>query len=426
VSLVTGFLFGLAPALQSSRSDLVVELKERTSVPSGSHWYSVRNLLVVGQVGLSFVALVSAGLFLRSLGNAQQIDPGFDGDRLMILGINAGTQGFDEPRGRELYRRTIERLQGVAGVDAVTVSTGVPLFGGGLGRTIFRGDQDANDPRNGRMTQVNQVGPDYFDTLGIRIARGRAFTANDREGSTAVAIINETMAKQYWPNEDPLGRQLRIFGDAVPREIVGIARDIKYNFLGEDPTPYLYLPLEQNYSAQVVVQVRAAGDPDALLGTVRRELQQLEPTMPLLNVDTYRSVFSQSLWAPRMGAWLLGIFASLALMLAAIGLYGVMAYAVSQRRRELGIRLALGARRQDVRNMVVRQGVLLAAVGVVIGLGIAFALARLVTNLLYGVNGHDPLTFAIIPIVLLAVAVLATYIPASRASRVDPVDALRV
>jgi predicted permease len=276
------------------------------------------------------------------------------------------------------------------------------------------------------MTQVNQVGPDYFDTLGIRIARGRAFTANDREGSTAVAIINETMAKQYWPNEDPLGRQLRIFGDAVPREIVGIARDIKYNFLGEDPTPYLYLPLEQNYSAQVVVQVRAAGDPDALLGTVRRELQQLEPTMPLLNVDTYRSVFSQSLWAPRMGAWLLGIFASLALMLAAIGLYGVMAYAVSQRRRELGIRLALGARRQDVRNMVVRQGVLLAAVGVVIGLGIAFALARLVTNLLYGVNGHDPLTFAIIPIVLLAVAVLATYIPASRASRVDPVDALRV
>jgi len=159
---------------------------------------------------------------------------------------------------------------------------------------------------------------------------------------------------------------------------------------------------------------------------VRRELQQLEPTMPLLNVDTYRSVFSQSLWAPRMGAWLLGIFASLALMLAAIGLYGVMAYAVSQRRRELGIRLALGARRQDVRNMVVRQGVLLAAVGVVIGLGIAFALARLVTNLLYGVNGHDPLTFAIIPIVLLAVAVLATYIPASRASRVDPVDALRV
>ena len=426
VSIVTGLLFGLAPALQSSRPDLVLELKERTSVPSGSHWYSARNLLVVGQVGLSFVALVSAGLFLRSLGNAQQIDPGFDGERLVILGMNAGTQGFDEPRGRELYRRTLERLEGVAGVEAVTMSTGVPLFGGGLGRTIFRDDQDANDPRNGRMTQVNQVGAGYFDTLGIPVVRGRAFTANDRQGSTAVAIINETMAKQYWPNEDPLGRQLKIFGDAVPREIVGIAKDIKYNFLGEPPTPYLYLPLEQNYAAQVVVQVRAAGEPDAVLGTVRRELQQIEPTMPLLNVSTYRQVFGQSLWAPRMGAWLLGIFASLALVLAAIGLYGVMAYAVSQRRRELGIRIALGARQQDVRNMVVRQGVLLAGAGVVIGFAIALALATLVANLLFGVNPHDPVTFVMIPLVLLAVAFLATYLPAWRASRVDPVEALRV
>jgi len=426
VSIVTGLLFGLAPALQSSRPDLVLELKERTSVPSGSHWYSARNLLVVGQVGLSFVALVSAGLFLRSLANAQQIDPGFDGDRLMLLGINAGTQGFDEPRGRELYRRATERLQGVAGVEAITLSTTVPLFGGGLGRTVFRDDQDANDPRNGRMTQVNQVGETYFTTLGIPIVQGRSFNANDREGGVAVAIISETMAKQYWPNEDPVGRRLKIFSDKMPREIIGIAKDVKVNFLGEDPTPLLYLPLEQNYSAQVTVLVKSVGNPEAMLGTVRRELQQVEPTMPLLNVNIYRDVFNQSLWAPRMGAWLLGIFASLALLLAAIGLYGVMAYTVSQRTRELGIRIALGARQQDVRNMVVRQGVLLAIGGVAIGLGIALMLAQLVTNLLYSVNGRDPLTFLVIPIVLLVVALLATYVPAWRASRVNPVEALRV
>jgi ABC-type lipoprotein release transport system permease subunit len=233
------------------------------------------------------------------------------------------------------------------------------------------------------------------------------------------------MAKQLWPNEDPIGRSVRTISDPLPKEIVGISRNVKVNFLGEEPTAQLYVPLDQNYASQVIVQVRGAGDPDALLGTVRRELQQLEPTMPLLNVSTYRTAFEQSLWAPRMGAWLLGIFASLALLLASIGLYGVMAYAVSQRTRELGIRIALGARREDVRNMVVRQGLLIAVIGVLVGFGVAFGLARLVTNLLFGVVGTDPVTFAVIPVVMLAVALIASYVPAWRASRVDPVDALR-
>jgi ABC-type lipoprotein release transport system permease subunit len=233
------------------------------------------------------------------------------------------------------------------------------------------------------------------------------------------------MAKQYWPGEDPLGRQFRFIGNPAPIQVVGIAADSKYNFLGENATPYLYTSLEQTYSPQATVHVRAAADPAAIMNTVRRELQQLEPTMPLLNVTTLRDVFEQALWAPRMGASLLGIFALLALLLAAIGLYGVMAYAVSQRTRELGIRLALGARQQDVRNMVVRQGVLLAIGGVAIGLIAAIALARLVTNLLFGVTANDPVTFAVIPVVLLVVALVAAYLPAWRASRVDPVEALR-
>jgi putative ABC transport system permease protein len=262
--------------------------------------------------------------------------------------------------------------------------------------------------------------------MGLRLLRGREMTDADRVGAPLVAVINETMARQYWENEDPLGKQFRFFGDPDPRQVIGIVEDSKYNFLGENATPYLYTSLEQTYAPAATVHVRTSGDPSALMNTVRREIQQLEPSMPLLNVTTLRDVFDQALWAPRMGASLLGIFALLALVLASIGLYGVMAYTVTQRTRELGIRLALGARQQDVRNMVVRQGLLLAAAGVVVGLGIAFALARLVTNLLFGISGTDPVTFAIIPVLLLVVAALATYIPAWRASRVDPVIALRI
>jgi predicted permease len=425
VSLATGILFGLAPAVQASRPDMVTELKERTTLPGGTRWYNVRHLLVAGQVALSLVALISAGLFLRSLSNAQRIDLGFQSDGIVVLGMNAGTQGYDEPRGRDLYRRVLERLPGVPGVQSATLSSGVPLFQGGFMRTTFRDDQDITDPRNGRLTQLNEVGDRYFETLGIPIVRGRAFTSADRVGSTPVIIINETMAKQFFPNEEALGRRLHIFGRPPAREIVGIAKTIKYNFVGEEDTAYMYLPLEQNYTSQAIVQVRVNGNPDAVLGTVRRELQAVEPTMPLLNVNTYRTIVGTSLWAPRMGASLLSAFGLIALLLAAMGLYGVMSYSVSQRTREIGIRMALGAEQREVRGMIVRQGLWLAVGGVAVGLAAALALARLVTNLLFGVSGTDPVTFVAVPLVLLAVAVCATLLPALRASRVDPVEALR-
>ncbi len=426
VSLLTGLIFGLAPALQGSRADLITELKDRTSAPSGHRWYGARNLLVMAQVALSFVALASAGMFLRSLANARGIDPGFDGSRLAVLGINPGTQGFDEARTRELYRRVTERISGVAGVEAVTLATSVPLFGGGFGRTVFRDGQDPKDPRNGRMTQMSQVAGGYFEAIGIPVVKGRGITSADRAGSTPVAVINEAMAKQIWPNEDPVGRTLRIFGNDTPWQIVGVAKTVKYNFIGEDATAYFYLPIEQLHDSQVTVHVRASGDPSPVLGTVRRELQQLEPDLPLLNVSTYAAVFGQALWAPRMAAWLLGIFAGLALLLAAIGLYGVLAYSVSQRTRELGIRLALGAREGDVQRMVVRQGVMLALCGLVPGLLASWALSRVITRLLYDVAAGDTVTFASVPVLLLVVAVIATIVPAWRASRVDPAVALRV
>ena len=425
-SLLTGIIFGLVPALQASRPNLVVELKERTTQATGARWYNIRHLLVVGQLALSLVALVSAGLFLRSLANAQQIQLGFDADGLVVMGINAGNQGFDEARGRGLYRRVLERLAAVPGVESATLSTAVPLFAGGFSRTTFRDDQDTKDPRNGRLTQINEVADRYFETMQIPIVQGRAFTANDRDGSPPVIIINETMAKQFYPNEPALGRRLYIFGRPDAREIVGIAKTIKYNNVGEPDTAHMYVPLEQSYSSQVIVQARTAGDPDGLLGTMRREVQQLDPSMPLLNVNTYRTILRTSLWAPRFGTSLLAVFGVLALVLAAVGLYGVMSYGVSQRTREIGIRMALGARDRDVRGMVVRQGLLLALGGIAIGLLASYALARFVTSLLFGVSGADPVTFGVVAVVLMAVATLATYIPAWKASRVDPVDALRI
>jgi predicted permease len=426
VSVLTGVIFGLAPALQGSRADLVTELKDRTSAPSGSRLISAKNVLVMAQVTLSFVALAAAGLFLRSLMNAQRIDTGFDGSRFAIMAINPGTQGYDEARTRELYRRVEERLSGVAGVEAVTLSSSVPLFGGGIARTVFRDGQDAKDPRNGRMAQVNQVSGTYFYTTKIPIVKGRAITAADRQGGTPVVVVNETMAAQFWPNEDPVGHTVQIFGIDTPWQVVGVARTIKYNFIGEEPIAYMYLPLEQNHGSQVVVQVRASGDPSPVLGTVRRELQQMEPTMPLLNVSTYDTVIQQALWAPRMAASLLAIFAGLALLLAAVGLYGVLAYSVTQRTRELGIRMALGARDTDVRGMVVRQGVVLAVAGLVPGLLVSWLLSRAITRLLYGVNAGDTVTFVIVPVLLMVVAMLATLLPAWRASKVDPAEALRV
>jgi predicted permease len=426
VAVLTGVLFGLFPALQASRNDLVMELKERSSQPSGSRWYNIRHLLVVGQMALSLVALISAGLFVRSLTNAQRIDLGFDTSGLMVMGINAGNRGFDEARGRDLYRRALERLATVPGVQSATLSTAVPLFAGGFSRTTFRDDQDITDPRNGRLTQINEVGERYFETLRIPIVKGRAFTADDRQGSTPVIIINEAMARQFFPNEEPLGRHLHLFGRPPRRQIVGIAKTIKYNGVGEPDTNHMYVPLDQNYAAQVIVQVRAAGDADALLGTVRRELQQLEPTMPLLAVNTYDTVLRTSLWVPRFGASLLTVFGVLALLLAAVGLYGVMSYTVTQRTREIGIRMAIGAEQRNVRNMVVRQGLFLAIAGVVLGGGAAAVSSRVVASLLYGVEGIDVMTFTVIPAVLLGVALIASGVPAWKASRVNPVDALRL
>jgi predicted permease len=429
IALATGVIFGLVPALQASRPDLVVELKEKTSSSGGSNRaFSLRNMLVAAQLSLSIIALVGAGLFLRSLQHAQRISPGFDSEHLATISLDLGGQGYTEERGKQFQQRMLERVQSIPGVQAATLANSVPLFNGGFSRTVFLEGQDASDRRAGQLVQIGVVGPHYLETLGIPLLRGRTLAETDQPNTPMAAVVNESMAKRFWPDQDPIGKRLKFFGQTFFVQVVGIAKDSKYNFIGEDPTPYLYQPATQVYQPAVSLFVKAPR-PEAVLGTVRGEVQQLDRNLPLTGVFTLSEIFDQSLWPPRMAAALLAVFAGLSLVLAVIGIYGVMAYSVNQRTRELGIRMALGASRQDVVRLVVWQGLRLTVIGIAVGLVASFVVTRLATaalsNLLFNVSSTDVITFVTVPIVLALAALGASYIPALRATRIDPMVALR-
>jgi putative ABC transport system permease protein len=425
VSLVTGIAFGLAPAMQSSRPDLVVELKEKTSAPTGSNrLLALRNLLVAAQIALSLVALIGAGLFLRSLQNAQRISPGFDAPHLAVMSFDLGAQGYSEDRGRLFQQRVLERAASVPGVQSATLASTVPLFNGGFARTVFLEGQDTSDRRNGRLVQITVAGAHYLETVGIGLVRGRALAETDQPNTPAAVVVNETMARRFWPDQDAIGKRFKFFGQNALQQVVGVARDSKYNFIGEEPQPHIYQAVTQVYQPQLSLFVKAA-TPEGVIGTVRGEIQQLDRNLPLTGVFTLNEIFEQSLWAPRMGASLLAIFAALSLVLAVVGIYGVMAYSVNQRTRELGIRMALGASRADVVRLVVIQALRLTGIGIGVGWVAAFAASRLVASLLYDVSPTDVVTFIAVPAVLGTAALVASYLPALRATRIDPMIALR-
>jgi predicted permease len=426
VSLATAVLFGLVPAWRASRPGLADELKQRGG-PSlgGGRRFGLRNLLVAGQVAMSLVALIGAGLFVRSLQSAQRIDPGFDHDKVAVLTVDLGGQGYDEARSREFHRRMLETARALPGVEGATLATGIPLFQGSFLRTVFTEGVDTTDRRNGKLVQLNTVEPGYFDTMGIAVRRGRDLAESDTEAAPHVVLVNETMAQQFWPDQEAVGKRFKFFGQDWWNEVVGVTADGKYSLVGEEPTPQIYLSLRQVHESAVSLHVRAAGDPEAALGLARKAVQEMDRALPITNVLTYREILSQALWAPRMGAYLLGAFALLSLVLAVVGLYGVMSYSVSQRRREMGIRLALGAARPDVLRLVVGQGLGTAAAGIAVGLALSLALTRLVVNLLYGVSPYDPVAFVAVPLLLAAAAALACALPAWRAGAVDPTEALR-
>lgn len=425
MALGTGVIFGLAPALQSSRPDLNAELKER----SGGELYHgrrfrLRDVLVAAQVGICLVALIGAGLFLISLRNAQTMDPGFSTKNLAMLSFDLGSLNYEAARSKEFQRHALESIQSLPGVKAATLANIVPLFNGGFGRTLFREGEDASNGQNGKVTQVGAVSWDYLQTMGIPLLRGRGFDSSVREESPRVAIVNETAAQRIWPNQDAIGKRFKFFKDTEWTEVIGIARDSKYNTLGENPQPYMYVPLIQNPSPAVTLFFRTASDPRGILNAARAQVQQLDRNLPVKNVWPIGEVISQALWAARFEAGLLTLFALVAMLLCAVGIYGVAGYSVGQRVREFGIRMALGAQPGDVILMVLRQSATALAAGVLAGLVAAFVLARFIVNLLYGVGAGEPVAFIATALLLIAIGLLASYVPARRAARVDPMVAL--
>ena len=425
IALLTAFAFGMLPAWQAIRFSLNETLKEgggRSGSMGGRH--ALRSALVVVEVVLSMIALVGSGLFLTSLHNAERIDPGFEAKNMLVMNFDLGAQNYKPEQGQEFYRRLMERLRAIPQVKDASVATAAPL-GGGLERTVFPEGVDPTDRRNGILTAVNTVDTEYFNTTGTAILRGRGFTETDQEGAPLVTVVNQAFADKFFPNQDPIGKRFRCFGETWILEIVGVSRTAKINTLGEDPTPAFYLPMKQHYDPAVTLHVRTNGDPMAALPTVRSTVQELDRQLPLVQVQTISQLLDQVLWAARFGASLLLVFGLLALTLAAVGIYGVMSYNVQQRRQELGIRVALGAQKRDVLRLVIGQGLWLAGGGAIAGLVLAFFMARGISALLFGVHALDPVTFAGVPLLLIGVALLACYVPARRATKVDPIVALR-
>lgn len=425
VSIFTGLLFGLAPAFRASIPDLAETLKlggRGGSVGWGRN--KVRGLLVVSEIALSVVALIGAGLFIRSMRDAQKMDPGFESKNLFMLAFDLGALHYDEGRGQQFLRSAIERANSTPGAKAAAVASNFPL-GGGFARTVFPEGEDESTGYRGTLTQLDDVSVGYFDALRIPLLRGRRFTDADRKETARVAIINEAMAKKFWPNQEAIGKRFHFFGDTGLLEVVGIVRNSVVNAIGEVPPPLVYLPVTQDYAPAATIQVQTTGRPEAVIAGVRAQIQSLEPNLAITNVQTIQQIIDQGLWAPEMGAALLALFGGLGLVLAAVGVYGVLAYSVTQQTREIGIRMAMGAERSHVLGLIVGQGLKLTAAGLVLGVLVALALTRQLSSLLFGVSAYDPWAYGSVVLILVFVALLACYIPARRATRVDPLVALR-
>ncbi|MFN8582765.1 MAG: ABC transporter permease [Gemmatimonadaceae bacterium] len=424
VSLVTGVIFGLAPALQASRVDLGTRLRDDTA-GGGARRSRTRSVLVVGQLAMSLLLLVAAGLFLRALDRGRRVDPGIDTRNVAVAAFDVRTYGYDDERGRQFYRSLKEQLAAVPGVTSVGFTRFLPLSMTNMGDEIQVDGAPAPMGASGRGFPITfaQVDEDYFTVVRTPLLRGRSFLASDAATAPKVAIVNETLAKRFWPNGDAVGRTFRYEKEVVT--IVGLARDAKYSTLNEDATPFAYFPLAQHWQSSQNVMVRTTGDPGRIAESIRRAVRSLDPMVPVPVVTTLQLATSVVLLPQRVAALVTGVLGVLGLGLAAVGLYGIMAYSVSQRTREIGIRVALGAGRRDVLRMVVGEGMRLVSVGLGIGLLLALAVTRVMTKFLFEVSPLDAVTFAGGALVLTAVALAASYLPARRAAGTDPMAALR-
>jgi putative ABC transport system permease protein len=425
ITLSTGVLFGLLPALQATKVDILPALKDEASAgdPPRSWWKSG---LIVLQVALSLVLLVGGGLMLRALQRAQALDLGFNPQNAAEVSYDLRLQGYDSARGREFQKRLLERVRALPGVRSAGITDLAPVdlhFGRDA---VFIEGQQPERATNAPRAMASRISPGYFQAMSTRLVRGRDFTEQDDSNSPPVAIINEAFARRFWPGQDPLGKRFRQGGAESPlMEVVGVVQDGKYAGLNESPQPYVCRPLSQAYAGTNTVIVRTDSDPQKLLPLIRNEVQQLDAHMPLASAKTLAERLAMPLLPARIAASLFASFGMLALALAAIGIYGIMSYSVSRRTHEIGVRVALGAQASDVLRLILGQGMTPVLIGVVLGISSALALTRLMKSLLFGMSAADPLTYTGVAALLLSVALLAAYIPARRATRIDPMQALR-
>lgn len=431
LSLLTGILFGLAPALQSTHSNIVEALKEGSlSTTAGRSRHGLRSSLVIVEMALALILLVSAGLLIRSLIRLQNVNPGFDPHNVMTGSLDLPDAKYSNPKKAEFFRELTPLLNALPGVQSAAAVFPLPMSGDEI-RTSFQIEGRPVAKSDEPHTSVRIVTPNYFSTMRIPLLQGRDFTERDEAKATPVLIVNQAFAQQFFPGENPVGKHIQPGisnggpGTAAMREIVGVVGNVKFEDLTTEFSPESYIPYGQLQFGSVTIVARSSKDPEGLAKPIASVVQSLDKDLPAYAPKTIEQYLDGTIAVPRFNTFLLAIFAALAMILTAVGLYGVISYSVAQRTHEIGIRMALGAQPSDMMRLVVGQGIRLALFGVGLGLVAAFGLTRLLSSLLFGVSATDPLSFAIVVAMLFAVVLLACYIPARRAMRVDPMVALR-
>jgi predicted permease len=426
-AVLSALVFGLAPALRSLKTDLVPALKSTTAGSTGSNRTIGRNALVIAQVALSMIVLVVAGMMLDGFHKLLNLDPAFSSDHRLMMEFDPSLTRYTPEQTKDFYRKLVDQTRSISGVRSVSLARSLPYMPDQFTSSVVPEGYQLPKGQVADFLFANIVDEHYFDTTNTPVIRGRGFTADDKEGSRRVAVANEEFAKTYWPKQEPIGKRFRLntpTGDWV--EIIGVTKTSKYLFIGETPTKFLYLPFAQNQNSQMLLLVQTAGDPSALVSPIRNVVKTLDANQPIFNVRTLESYYQQRAVAvPLMIIELVTIMGLLALVLALVGLYGLISYSVSRRTQEIGIRMAIGADRRDVLKMVLRQGLTLAILGVVIGGLATLGVAHLITMGVIGLGTVSPATYVVVPVLLILVTLVACYIPARRASLVDPIKALR-
>src|SRR3984893_15671065 len=425
ISVLTGIIFGILPALRSSGVAPAAVLKEDTGKASGGPGKArLASGLVVAQISLSLLLLICAGLFIRSFQSAQQINPGFNPHNVLIASYDLFTAGYSDATGAEFDRQLVAKLEALPGIQSVALTNRVPLAFGG-GSTSVKPEGYISQANESMETQAAIITPNYFRTMQIPMVKGRDFTLQDTKSSQRVVIVSEAFVERYWPNQEPLGKQLNSDFTHEWFRVVGVARDSKVNGLNEKPMPFVYLPLYQIYQATMIINARVAGDPLTFAQAVEKTAHELNADLVVFDVTTLELREQFSSFGQRVAGTFVGAFGLLALVLAAVGIYGVTSYTTRQRTHEIGVRMALGASKDNILRLVIGHGLWLTLIGVGLGLAASFALTRYLRSLLLGVTSTDALTFSCVAFLLCAVALFACFIPARRATRVDPMVALR-